>query len=108
MITDSVITWQKRFSGPSTPFEDRSSNSSVESEGYRTLYPDNNDGKGAMIPPLSILRMRVEKEEMSFSTVHFLSKSHQHKKFKEWAKVILAQSEMSTRLNDLGIKRKTA
>lgn len=40
----------KGFTGTCTPFEDRSSNSSAESEGHRTLYSDNNEGKGVVIP----------------------------------------------------------
>lgn len=66
----------KGFVEAGTPFEDRSSNSFAESEGYRTLYPDNNDSKRVVIPPRSVLRMRVEKDEMPFSAIHFLSKSH--------------------------------
>lgn len=41
----------KGLTEASTPFEDRSSNSSRESDGYRTLYPDNSEGKGVVVPP---------------------------------------------------------
>lgn len=58
-----------------TPFEDWSSNSSTESDDCRMLYPDNNEGKGVVIPPRSILHMRVEKEEVPLWTVWFVSKA---------------------------------
>lgn len=44
---DNVV---KGFNEVGTPFEDRSSNYSTESDGYRTLYPDNNKGKGVVVP----------------------------------------------------------
>lgn len=40
----------KGFNEAGTPFEDRSSNSSAESKAYQTLYPDNTEGKGVVIP----------------------------------------------------------
>lgn len=58
-----------------------------------------------MIAPRSILRMRVEKEEIPYSEVRFMSKTHQHERFKAWAKNIFAQHEMPKNLHDLGIMR---
>lgn len=53
-IVKDVTFWDnmaKGFTEAGTPFGDRSSNSSAESDGYWTLYPDNNEGKGLMVPP---------------------------------------------------------
>lgn len=49
--------------------------------------------------------MRVEKEEMPFCAVRFVSKTQQHEKFEEWAKEILAQPGMPKKFHDLGIMR---
>lgn len=91
----------KGFTEAGTPFEDRSSNSSVETDGYQTLYPDNNEGKGVVISPRSILRMRVEKEEMPYCAMHFMSMTHQHEKFEAWTKEILGQQGMPKKFLDL-------
>lgn len=95
----------KGFTEAGTLFEDKSSNSSVESEGYWTLYPDNIEDKGVVIPPRSIMCMMVDKKEMPFSEVCFVNKAQQHEKFEEWAKNILAQPGMPTKLHNLGIIR---
>lgn len=95
----------KGFTEAGTPFEDGSSTSTGDSDGYQTLFSDNVEGKGLVIPPRSILRMRVNKEEMPLSEVCFISKTHQHEKFKEWAKEMLAQPGMSKKLLELGIMR---
>lgn len=49
--------------------------------------------------------MRVNKEEMPLSEVRFVSKTHQHEKFEEWAKEMLAQPSMSKKLLELRIMR---
>lgn len=80
-IVKDDIFWDnitKGFTETGTSFEDRSSNLSAESDGHRTLYPDNNEGKGVVVPPQSMLRMRVEKEEMPFCSVRFVSETQQH------------------------------
>lgn len=41
----------KGFTEAGTPFEDGSSTSTGESEGYRTLFRDDAEGKGMVIPP---------------------------------------------------------
>lgn len=41
----------KGFTEAGTPFEDRSSTSTGDSDGYRTLLLDNVEGKGMVIPP---------------------------------------------------------
>lgn len=41
----------KGFTEAGTPFEDGSSDSTNESEGYRTLFQDDAEGKGMTIPP---------------------------------------------------------
>lgn len=48
--------------------------------------------------------MRVYKE-MPFCEVRFVSKTHQHEKFEEWAKEMIAQLGMSKKLLELGIMR---
>lgn len=95
----------KSFTEADTSFEDQSSNSPAESDGYRTLYPDNNEDKGVVVPPQSILRMMVDKEEMPFCAVWFVSKTQQHQKFDAWAKLILAQPGMPKKFQNLGIMR---
>lgn len=41
----------------------------LSGQGSRTLFQDNNDDEGSMIGPRSILRMRVETEEVPFPFV---------------------------------------
>lgn len=95
-----IIT--KGFSEAVTPFEDGSSASTGESEGYRTLFRDDAEGKGMMFPPRSILRMRVNKGKMLLSEIRFMSKSHHHEKFQTWVGIMLGQPSMSKKFQDLG------
>lgn len=85
------------------PFEYGSSASSEELWGFKVLFNDNTDGEGATIPPRSVLRMSVKKEEVSFCTVNFLSKANHHDKFDSWGRhyVCLPRDEEETqRLRD--------
>lgn len=34
---------------------------------FRTLFHDNDDDKGSVIPPMSVLRMRTEREDVLFA-----------------------------------------
>lgn len=86
-----------------TPLEDRSSDSFEKSDGFKTLFNDSTDGEGVIVPPRSVLRMCIEKEEMPFCAINFLSKNNHHKKFNSWVDVMLAQPKMKKKLNDLGI-----
>lgn len=91
------ILWENianGFTEVGTPFEDRSSTSTGNSDGYQTSFRHDVEGKGMVMPPRSILWMRVNKEEMPLSEIHFVSKSHQHEKFEEWAREMLAQPSM--------------
>lgn len=87
------------------PFEDGSSDSSEETQGFRVLFNDSTDGEGVIVPPRSVLRMRIEKEEVPFCAINFLRKSSHQEKFDSWADIIFAQSGMKKKLNDLGIMR---
>lgn len=49
--------------------------------------------------------MRVEKEEIPFCTIRFVSKTQQHEKFDARAKLILAQPGMPKKFQDLAIIR---
>lgn len=40
-----------------SPFEYRSSDSSAEPQSFKTLFMDNKDGEGAIIPPRSVLKI---------------------------------------------------
>lgn len=72
---------------------------------FETLFPENKDGEGATISPRSSLRMCVEKKEVRFYTINFVSKTSYHKKFDSWGETILAQPGTKTKFNDLGIMR---
>lgn len=89
----------------SSPLEKRSSNSSRESYEFKTLFPHRKDGEGAVVPPHSVMRMRVKKEEVSFYTINFASETSRHEKLDSWAETILAQPRMKKKLNELGIMR---
>lgn len=95
----------KGFTEAGTPFEDGSSASTGESEGYRTLFRDDAEGKGMVIPSRSILRMRVNKGEMPLSEIRFVSKTHHHEKFQTWVGIMLDQPGMCRKFQDLGILR---
>lgn len=70
----------KGFTEVGTPFKDKSSTSTSDSEGYQTLFLDDAKGKGMVIPPHSILRMRSNKGEVPLSEIRFVSRSHQKTK----------------------------
>lgn len=57
----------------SSPFGYRRSDSFGESQGFKTLLVYHNDGEGAIVPPLSVLKVRVEKEEVPLSNINFVS-----------------------------------
>lgn len=61
------------------------------------------NGEGAIIPPLSVLKMRVEK--VPLCTINFASKTNRHHQLDSWAETILAQPGMKKKFNDLGIMR---
>lgn len=57
-----------------SPSEYKWSDSSGELQDFQTLFIDNKDGS-EIIPPRSNLRMRVEKEKVSFFTTNFVGKN---------------------------------
>lgn len=57
---------------------------------YRTLFGDNGDEEGSVIPLWFVLRMRVEREEVPFFGITFESKMQRHQAFDKWAARVLA------------------
>lgn len=62
-----------------SPSEYRSSDSSMSGvplnrQAFETLIRDGDNGKGAMVPQRSVLRMRIQREEIPFYSLKFESK----------------------------------
>lgn len=85
------------------PYENQSSDSGVQN--FQTLFHDQEEGQGIIIPPRSVLRMRVGQEEVPFCIIKFESKSRRHDFIASRAPGILAQPGMEKFLRDLVILR---
>lgn len=64
----------------SPAFEYWSSDSSrsgtpLDRQVFGTLFHDNDDGEGSVVPPRYVLRMRIEREEIHFYNIRFESKT---------------------------------
>lgn len=96
--------WDKAFEDlieAGSSFEYRSSNSSVSGipridRISWTLFSNNNDDEGLIILSRSILRMHVEREEVSFCNIKFESKAQRHQLFDKWARHIIVLNERSS------------
>lgn len=67
------------------------------------LFRDNDDREGSVIPPSSVLRMKVEREEAPFCGIRFESKTRRHQAFDKWAGRVLALPEVKKLLNRVGV-----
>lgn len=56
-----------------------------------------------MVPPRSVLRMRVEREEVPFCGIIFEWKTQRHQAFNIWAKRVLALLELKKLLNQMRV-----
>lgn len=73
----------------------------LNNQSFQTLLHDSENGEGELIPPKSVLRMRIEREEVQFYNIKFESKAQRHQFFDKWAGHILAQPGMRELFNDI-------
>lgn len=74
-------------------------------QSFQTLFRDNNEGHGVIIPPRSVVRMRVEPCEIPFGFVRFKAKTHRHADFKTWMDHILTHADMGKFFKDISVLR---
>lgn len=64
-----------------SPFRSRSLDFFRESQDCQTLLIYKKDREGEIVPPWSVLRMHMKKEEVSFCTINFMSKTNSNTQF---------------------------
>lgn len=79
------------------------SSGSAIPRGHQTPFGDNEEGKGIMVEPRSILRMRVEKGKFCWSDIDFEAKSQTNPAFAQWAGDLMAKREYADRIISTGV-----
>lgn len=69
---------------------------------YKILLRDNKDGEGSVISARSILRMRVEIEEVPWCNMGFVSKVRCHQSLDEWEERIMAKTRCYKDVQQIG------
>lgn len=70
---------------------------------YWILSGDNDDDEGSVIPPRSVLRIRVEREEVPFYGVRFESKMQRQQALDKWAGRVPALSRSEEIAQRVGV-----
>lgn len=108
MVKDSF--WKKALNnlveaGPTLEFpssESTRSGTPLNHQVYRILFKDQDDWQCSIIGPRSILRMRVEREEVPMCDICFESKAQRHRLFDKWAGKLLADSSVKKFYKQIG------
>lgn len=70
-----------------------SSGMSLDRQVYRALFRDNDDGEGSVIPTMSILRIRVKREEVRFYNIRFELNTQRQQVLMGWTSIGSTQGE---------------
>lgn len=89
------------------PSESTSNGTPLDRQVYQTLFRDNSDEEGSTIAPRFILRMRVERGELSFWSIRFEFKAQRYQAFDKWDGQVLARPGLKNLFNQLGIMNRS-